>query len=243
MSGKAPSEGRFDKYGDMGTYHWEECEKGSLRYNPPLEARYAVLADRVPEGARVLDLGCGDGYLMGLVAARSRSVTGLDYEHDGLGLARGMLEGRPGVGFVQGSCHDLPFAPRSFDCVMLADVIEHLERPSACLSEVARVLRPDGRLVLTTPVWRPDRKWDERHIQEFRPAELLDLARPHFGRIEAFYFWPLRWSRLYSTRIGWRALKVWASHFANPFLRGGPEPEGFGQQMLVCERPGTGHEG
>ncbi|MCI0586272.1 MAG: class I SAM-dependent methyltransferase [Planctomycetes bacterium] len=241
MSDSREPETRFDKYQVRGAYHWEECERGSLRYNPPLEARYRVLADRVPDGARVLDLGCGDGFLMGLVGTRFRSVTGLDYEHEGLQLARMMLSGREGTEFVQGSCHDLPFACRSFDVVMLADVIEHLARPDSCLAEVARTLRPGGRLVLTTPVWRPDRKWDERHVREFRPAELLELVRPHFRRVEVFYFWPMAFSRLYSTRVGGRALRVWARYFTNPFLRGGRSPDGFGQQLLVCEEPRNEH--
>jgi SAM-dependent methyltransferase len=52
---------------------------------------------------------------------------------------------------VQGSLYDLPFPDRSLDLVTCNMVIEHLDRPSKAFAEVARCLRPDGALVVSTP--------------------------------------------------------------------------------------------
>ena len=66
----------FDKYEKMGAYHWRECDRGSSVYNPPLVARYKMILDRIPNG-RVVDLGAGDGYLAGQLAARCAQVSAL----------------------------------------------------------------------------------------------------------------------------------------------------------------------
>ena len=96
-------------------------------------------------GTRALDVSCRNGEVMRALAACGFEVRGTRFE-------RGLppIEGMPideGVDLTRG----LPYPDQSFDLVVLTEVIEHLENHRAALGEVARVLRPGGHLILTTP--------------------------------------------------------------------------------------------
>lgn len=228
----------FDKYSDRGAYHWNECTPGSSAYNPPLVARYAVVRKAVEQLARrrqVLDIGCGDAYLMASLQAHCDRVQGVDPEQAAVNLAAEILKPWPHCSVVQGDCYSLPFGNNQFDAVLLTDVIEHLTDPGACLAEIARVLTDDGVLILTTPKFRPDRKWDERHEREYREEELRALLLAYFTQVGLSFFWPLDWCRFYNTRIGWRLCKTLARWGWNPFLKECPtDPERFGQMKVIC---------
>ena len=234
----------FDKYDQSGDYHWRECERrysNYKAYNPALAARYQVVVDTVRRWApvgRLLDVGCGDGFLMGQLAPLVKEAVGVDSEAAAIGIACQRLAHLPHCRSQHTVCYELPFAAGSFDVVTSTDVIEHLTAPAGHLREIGRVLKATGALVLTTPQWRPDRKWDTRHVQEFRPEELRQLLTGHFREVEMFYYWPMFWSRIYSTRMGWRLLKLLAIDIWNPFLgRSNTKPQKFGQMLAVCRQP------
>ena len=111
-------------------------------------ARYRFAA-RFSEGAHVLDAGCGSGY--GIAEfSQAASVTAFDVAAEAVAHARENFS-RPGVRFLQASCDSLPFADASFDLLTAFEVIEHLERWPQLLTEAARVLRPSGVLLVSTP--------------------------------------------------------------------------------------------
>ena len=234
MESKPPA---FPKYEQCGAYHWLQCDRWSAQYNPPLRARYEVLLRRLVKAGRVLDVGCGDGYLMSRAHSPDRCVVGVDAERRAVELARQQLRDHRGTAVAQATCYELPFAARSFDAALLADVIEHLEEPAACLAEIARVVADDGVLLLTTPKWRPDRKWDPLHVREYTPEELRDELEPHFESVVLRFFWPMRWSQWYATKVGWHAVRVFARYTVNPFLRESAAPEEYGQILAVCVSP------
>jgi len=225
---------RFTKYDEQGAYHWKECDKRSRTYNPALDARYEALVSRVNRANRVLDVGCGDGYLMAQIKPHAEEVIGIDFELSGVRLATHQLQGLGNCFVAQASCYSLPFPDHSFDVVLLADVIEHLEDPDACVREIQRVLHPSGYLFLTTPKWRPDRRWDVRHVKEFKPNELAQCLMEHFSSVQLTFFWPSIWSRIYRTRIGWRLVRKLAQYLYNPFLSEGQDPRKYGQILAVC---------
>jgi SAM-dependent methyltransferase len=104
-----------------------------------------LIADLDSRGARVLDVSCRNGEVLAALAARGFEVRGTRFE-------RGMppIEGIPideGVDLTRG----LPYPDSSFDLVVLTEVLEHLENHRAAVCELGRVLRPGGRIVLTTP--------------------------------------------------------------------------------------------
>lgn len=227
----------FTKYDTRGAYHWIECDRHSSQYNPPLEARYDILAGRVGRVQRILDVGCGDGYLMGRVSACGNSVVGIDPAAVGVALAADRLRHFRNCTVVQGSAYNLPFGDGYFDVVLLADVIEHLERPAKSLREMTRVLAPNGTLLVTTPKWRPDRKWDPQHVREYQPEELNTCLKAHFSDVNVTFFWPLNWSAMYTTKVGWRLIRLFSRYVYNPFLQAGCEAERYGQMVAVCRQP------
>ncbi len=233
----------FDKYDQYGAYHWKECHRslaGYKEYNPALDARYEMVvreAAQLPAGGRLLDVGCGDGLLLGRLAPLVKEAVGIDSEAEAIRIATQMLAVHPHCRVLHNACYDVPFGNAEFDLVTSTDVIEHLTDPSLHLSEIRRVLKPGGTLLLTTPKWRPDRKWDERHFQEFKPDELNNLLARHFTKVRMVYFWPSWCSRFYSTKVGWRLLKLAGVAGWNPFSRHSDQPEGFGQFLAVCSNP------
>ena len=134
----------FGKYDRYGAYHWREIERLPTRHNAVLTARYRVLLDAMDAGTRrVLDVGCGDGTLTYRLAQRSERVWGVDDSLLPLQLARGQFQrhrgGRPFL--TSADARSLPFPGNTFDCVVMADVIEHIDAPVAVITEAHRVLR------------------------------------------------------------------------------------------------------
>ena len=103
---------------------------------------------------RVLDVGCGAGHTALAFAPRVREVVGLDLTQPMLDEAR-ELATRRGIANLcleRGDAMALPYPDASFDLVTCRQCAHHFERPEAALREVARVLRPGGRLVLVDSV-------------------------------------------------------------------------------------------
>jgi SAM-dependent methyltransferase len=103
---------------------------------------------RIPSprpGARLLDIGAAFGFAVAEARDAGWDATGLEIS------AAAARAGHAAVGrVVVANAHRAPFAAESFDAVTLWDVLEHLSDPHAAVAEAARLLRPGGRLVLTT---------------------------------------------------------------------------------------------
>jgi 2-polyprenyl-3-methyl-5-hydroxy-6-metoxy-1,4-benzoquinol methylase len=124
--------------------------------------RYAIA------GKDHLDIGCGDGYF--LQRSPCATATGIDMRIGDAPIAQGT---------------PLPFEDGTFDLVTLLAVLEHVKEPQFVISEVARVLRPNGRLIMTTP--KKAAEWliriyvkdiNEEHESYFTQERLKNLVRP-----------------------------------------------------------------
>jgi 2-polyprenyl-6-hydroxyphenyl methylase/3-demethylubiquinone-9 3-methyltransferase len=98
---------------------------------------------------RVLDVGCGDGRITGLVAATGAQVTGVDPSEVALGRARAAHPELPFLAPAKDG--SLPFADSSFDVVVCINVLEHVADTQRLMSEARRVLGPGGRLAVAVP--------------------------------------------------------------------------------------------
>ncbi len=118
-------------------------------------------------GVRLLDTGCGDGALVCAAAARGAMATGVDPDPAMLDAARSRAA-QAGVqpSFLEGRVERLPFPDSSFDAVVSVTVLCFVPDAAGAIREMARVLRPGGRLVLgelglwsTWAAWRRIRGW------------------------------------------------------------------------------------
>jgi 2-polyprenyl-3-methyl-5-hydroxy-6-metoxy-1,4-benzoquinol methylase len=96
----------------------------------------------------VLDAGCSSGYLARPLSEAGARVVGLELDPAAAEIARRWCADVL-VGDVESM--ELPFDPASFDVVLCGDLIEHLRDPGGTLARLRPLLRPSGRLVLTTP--------------------------------------------------------------------------------------------
>lgn len=100
----------------------------------------------------VIDIGCGQGRILKLLASRAKRAVGVDIDADARRFARAklLLAGLPHCTLRKGDMYALPFANGEFDTVILDDVLSGADQPVAAIEEAARLLRPGGRLLLLT---------------------------------------------------------------------------------------------
>ncbi|NBC31534.1 MAG: metalloregulator ArsR/SmtB family transcription factor [Alphaproteobacteria bacterium] len=126
-----------------------------------------VLVDLLPEPdlGDFLDIGAGTGRIMMLLGGRARRSVGVDLSREMLNVARANLETSsvPNWQVRRGDLYALPFGDAAFDVAVMHLVLHYLATPLAAIREAARVLRPDGRLV----------------VADFAPHDREQLRREH----------------------------------------------------------------
>jgi SAM-dependent methyltransferase len=169
-------------------------------------AVYEWVAERCG-GLRVVDMACGEGYGVEVLARRARSVTGVDANPEAHEHAR-LKYTRPGVRFVRDLVERYE---ERCDAVVMLQTIEHLQDPGAVLDRFRRLLRPGGAAYVSTPnvlrlapagADRSDNPW---HLREYRVEEFRELCAGAFDRVELyglFHTGKLR-AHEFGLRLGW----------------------------------------
>jgi SAM-dependent methyltransferase len=139
------------------------------------------------EGKDVLDAGCGVGYGTAFLAESARRAVGVDISRDAIGYARRRY-GAHNVRYETGDLLALPFADHSFDVVCAFETVEHLSEPGRFVAEAARVLRPGGLLVASTPQVDVTQERPENpfHEHEYSADDFEALFRERFSSVELF---------------------------------------------------------
>jgi ubiquinone/menaquinone biosynthesis C-methylase UbiE len=171
----------FDRHADADDYNV---------FTPDATARLVgafVRLTGLQPGARVADLGCGSGAFTTLLARAGYDCVGLDISTKLLAVGRRKY---PGIDFVEGDIERLPFAPASFDGVLLSGVVHHFPDPSRCAAEVFRVLRRDGRFLAFDPNRRNPFMWlyRDRASPFYSPMGVTENERPVLAREVAGVF-------------------------------------------------------
>lgn len=153
--------------------------------------RREVTALVPPSARRVLDVGCSVGAMGAALRARGAQVTGVELDAELAARAREVLD-EVVEGDVEAMARDGALAGRAWDCVVFADVLEHLRDPWAVVAWGARLVAPGGSIVLSVPNVRHvktlrallQRRWpyeavgifDRTHLRFFARRNLDDLV-------------------------------------------------------------------
>jgi 2-polyprenyl-3-methyl-5-hydroxy-6-metoxy-1,4-benzoquinol methylase len=154
------------------------------------ETSHAIVAELVGSGKRVLDVGCSTGYLAQVLVQAGNTVSGVELDPEAAEKARPLLD-QLVVGDLDEMDLSERFAPKSFDVVVFADVLEHLKDPVRTLSQAAPLLDEEGFAVLSIPNvahaavrlsllqgrfdYSPVGLLDDTHLRFFTRSALHDL--------------------------------------------------------------------
>lgn len=242
----------FNKYERKGAYHWDDYFGGLRRMNAYTRARYDLVlecarAAKLPADARILEVGCGDGALSGVLCSNlGIAVSGVDTSETGLALARSMFADRGLVGdFRHITGYATGFPDASFELIVCSDVIEHVDNPNAMLVEIRRLLVRGGRLIITTPLRFSEEPVDPMHVQEWFAGDFTTLCRDVFGEpLESFASHPVLWYELIASSKPWvgRAGRMLTNLLTvcghNPFMERAGVWRCYTTQTLVLQKAG-----
>lgn len=203
----------------------KEFYSASVEYRESLEKNdsreyldyLAACAEGLPAGARILECGCGLGNSSDLLSRRGFDVTGTDFSPLFIGEAKKRHAEGSRLRFVVEDAAALSFPAASFDAVCSALMLEHVSEVERVLGEMARVLKPGGRMVITLPSFLDP----FQQLADFIRWERMARPRPWeaASRVGALarFFW-----------FGWIKLAKAAGldrriHYLEPVLAGNAE--------------------
>ncbi len=201
-----------------GDYHealWEGVPEGLEPVD--FTRRRTFLLSHIRAGERVLDVGCGEGHFASALLGVGAEVVGIDVAAEPLRRAR---ERHPELDLRQIAAEGAwPLQDASFDAVWAGEVIEHVADTAGWLSELRRVLRSDGILLLSTP--------DHGRLQMLRWALDRRAFEAHFDpRADHLRFYTRRTLTALVEDFGFHDVAV----------RRAAGPPGVRRQLLACAR-------
>lgn len=145
-------------------------------------ARYWWASNFVEGRRRVLDAGCGVGYgALLLKQAGAEEVTAVDLAESVIDVAS--QSAVDGLVWEVANIGSLPHGDDSFDLITCFEVIEHVDDPGQVLDELARVLHPDGLLLISSPNRGHYMPGNPHHVHEYVPSELCVALERRFAQV------------------------------------------------------------
>ncbi len=128
----------------------------------------------------LLDVGCGQGRILKLLATRAHRVVGVDIDSDARRLARAelLLAGSPNCSLRHGNMYSLPFDNQEFDTIILDGVLGDAERPTDVITEALRLLKAGGRVLLLSATGERTAEQIKSDFADWAAQTGLRLAQP-----------------------------------------------------------------
>jgi SAM-dependent methyltransferase len=146
--------------------------------------RWGLTKVEIAENATVLDIGCGGGRTIEHLASLARlgKAVGIDHSEDSVAVARKrnqqlIANGR--VEIIHGSVSSMPFSDATFDCVSAVETYYFWPDIAADLTEVRRVMKPSGQLVIIAGMYRGSR-FDKRNVRLIKAGGLRCFSAQEF---------------------------------------------------------------
>jgi 2-polyprenyl-6-hydroxyphenyl methylase / 3-demethylubiquinone-9 3-methyltransferase len=136
-----------DFYHDLGDRWTTACDHPIALLRAENRLRNPWIASHLPFPAKILDMGCGAGFLTNSLAQLGHEVVGVDLSEESLKVARKM---NSSVQYIHGDVTAIPLPDGIFDAVCAMDLLEHVESPEAVVKEASRLLKPGGQFFYHT---------------------------------------------------------------------------------------------
>jgi len=161
-------------------------EEGQIKYEHL--HRYALSLEFVA-GKAVMDIASGEGYGAHLMASVAASVTGVDVDPNAVEHSKRSYFS-PNLQFVAGSCSAVPLPNASFDVITSFETIEHHDKHEEMMSEIKRLLKPGGLLIISSPnrtTYSDEPGYtNPYHVKELYFDEFHQLLGRHFKHFRIF---------------------------------------------------------
>ncbi len=160
-----------------------EIASDELTSDNPIHQRllkaYYVAQDMV--SGNLLEIGCGEGRGVELLAPKSSAYTAVDKIAEVVSQLSAKF---PQGSFIESNIPPLPFEDNSFDSVVSFQVIEHIKEDATYLKEIYRVLKPGGKALISTPNIKMTLSRNPWHIREYTADELKKLCATIFDGVD-----------------------------------------------------------
>lgn len=147
------------------------------------QERYKFLAEHIFSNDNVLDIGVNSGTQLSVLAKRAKKITGIDHGKLEFQIAAHNNRHLKNVAIQQMNAESLDFPDNTFNVVSSFECIEHVQDPEKMLSEIARVLKPKGTVIISTPNRDVSgfRFLSKEHIREWDYQGFADLLGQFFS--------------------------------------------------------------
>ena len=150
----------------------------TLTYNEHI-VRY-LFASNYVSNLDVLDIACGTGYGTQILGkAGAKKVIGVDLNKQAISKSN-ISNKLKNVNYKKGNACNLDFKDKSFDLIISFETIEHIKEYERFLSEIERVLRNNGVLIISTPNYKVSKNKNPFHEKEFTKSKFKEILKKRF---------------------------------------------------------------
>ena len=148
--------------------------------------------------SKILDIGCGPG-LKSFVLSKKHKVIGFDVDKKQVGAWK-----KYNCNLFLASAEEIPIKTKSFDTILCTEVLEHVKDYKKLLNDVLRIIKKQGRIIITTPNAATNRSGEKYgHFKEFRIEELKKLFQKNNLRINYYFFTNHNYLNKLDKKIHW----------------------------------------